>query len=97
MQDTMLGSIKSWITTSESVKPKYVYKIVEISKYHEIIDEFTNSYTIVRYTQNWLVGTEDILESGFITYDQAERYLSKYLYIEDQNEKAGVREIVGNV
>jgi len=69
---------------------QYYYVIIENTKYHELIDEFSNDYSVFKVTQSKVIGERyDLVEDGFITMDQAENAINAYMNRDLKYSKQG--------
>ena len=59
---------------------QYYYAIVESTKYHEIIDEYSNTYSIYKIKQSKMMGDiYELVEDGIISFDIAESLVNIYM------------------
>lgn len=73
---------------------QYFYVIMEDTKYHELIDEFSNSFMVYRVRKSKFMGESyDLIEDGFITLDQAELFVKALVKREAQFNKEGIRAV----
>lgn len=93
----LIQSIKNYIIKKLETfddKYNYYYVIVENTKYHELIDEFSNDYSVFKVTQSKVIGERyDLVEDGFITMDQAENAINAYMNRDLKYSKQGSKMI----
>lgn len=85
----LFKSLREWID-SHFGDFSYYYAIVENTRYHEIISEYTNSYSVVKVKSG---GRSELITEGFINVDQAERYATE-LIKHDKNYRNERSEVI---